>query len=68
MYGISATRTFRVGESTSTAQVPTFYLDENVQGIMSEEHAVKVALAILTLGVSMADRDGVEFHITAVKL
>jgi hypothetical protein len=39
-------------------QIPTFYLDENVQGITDESHAVKIARAIIdplgTLNVSIS--------------
>jgi hypothetical protein len=53
----------RDGWKAST-QVPTFYLDENVQGIISEEHAVKVATSIIN---PTADAD-LGVYVTAVKL
>lgn len=31
----------------TTYSIPTFYLDPNVQGIMSEEHALKIASGIV---------------------
>lgn len=32
---------------TGSRQIPTFYLDDRVQGIMSEQHAVSIARDIL---------------------
>lgn len=34
-------------ESDGSYQVPLFYLDENVQGIVSENHAQRIALRIV---------------------
>lgn len=62
MYAITATFTRQEGEWSSTRQVPTFYLDERVQGILNEAGAVKVARTIVDpLGQY-------EVHITAVKV
>lgn len=52
MYAISAVRIKQRRDMfgatwVATTQVPTFYLDENVQGIISEDHAVKIARDIL---------------------
>ena len=30
-----------------TKQIPTFYLDANVQGIVNEEHAIQIATEIV---------------------
>jgi hypothetical protein len=60
MYAVTATVTTLTDGWTSTRQVPTFYLDENVQGIVSEDHAARVAADII------GDRG--EVHICAVKL
>lgn len=59
-FAISATIT-RTDEAgyTGTAQVPTFYLLANVQGLLTEEAAEKVAGTIL-------DHPGATVHITAV--
>ncbi len=52
---------------TGSIGVPTFYLDERVQGIMSEDDAVKVARTILTAAVrEMPANDNL--HISAVFL
>lgn len=64
MYAISATQTrYREDEHgriwVSERQVPTFYLDENVQGIVDEDHAVRIAEDILRPG---------NYSITAVKV
>ncbi len=54
MYKIVATMTRRgnthkLNKAHSiTKQIPTFFLDENIQGIVSEEHASIVALQMLT--------------------
>lgn len=42
----TVTRTDRKGR-ISTVQVPTFYLHEKVQGIVSEQHAHRIAQDIL---------------------
>lgn len=46
---------------TGTRQLPTFFLDSTVQGIVDAEHAEKIAHDIL-------DRDGATVHCCAVKL
>lgn len=51
MYAIQATITlvgdWRTDEFEETRQVPTFYLDERVQGILSADHAVQIAQSII---------------------
>jgi hypothetical protein len=47
MYAITAQVQSRQGDWAGTIQVPTFYLDENVQGITGAVHATRVAAAIL---------------------
>lgn len=48
MYAITATVSRTTIDSwTSTRQVPTFYLDESVQGIVSAEHAEQIARGII---------------------
>lgn len=65
MYAISAHVVTRAdGDGwRATRQMPTFYLDESVQGIVSEDHARRIAKHIL-------DPYGMyeELHVTAVKL
>lgn len=58
MYCIVATilRTYPDG-STSTIQVPTFFLDENVHGIVNKDHAKNIAREIIE-----ADRDIIDLH------
>lgn len=66
MYAITATVTITYpGLGTTTRQVPTFYLDENVQGIRSWEHAAEIASDILMSATRGTDLD-VEVAITAV--
>lgn len=47
MYAVTATATWTHGardnEWQATRQLPTFYLDSDTQGIVSEEHARKIA-------------------------
>jgi hypothetical protein len=51
---------------TSTRQLPTFYLDENVQGITQENGAVKVARDVI---LAASERpDFTMTHIVAVKV
>ena len=67
MYAVTATvETEGKGGYSGVRQIPTFYLDERVQGIVSEEHARKVALDILKAGVP--EGIAMTFHVTAVKV
>lgn len=65
MYAITATRTHTSEGWTSTSQVPTFYLHENVQGIVDIGHAVWIANDILMSGVFDSLTT---FNITATKI
>ena len=47
MYAINATVTRKVDGWVSTVQVPTFYLDPNVQGITDAFHAQQIAAQII---------------------
>ena len=47
LYVVSATIVKRSGLSSLTRQIPTFYLDSSVQGIMSTEQAKKIAHEII---------------------
>lgn len=52
------------GEWAGSRQVPTFYLNERVQGITSEEHAARIACEILDpLHVIGGDN----IHVTAIQ-
>lgn len=53
MLAITAQRATRRGDYTGSEQVPTFYLDENVQGIVSEDHAKRIAADIIGPDVVM---------------
>ena len=50
---------------TSAHQVPTFYLHENVQGIINAEHAARVAREVID-PLNLFEDDDV--HITAVEV
>lgn len=47
LYAITATITKLTKNGTITKQIPMFYLDSNVQGIVSAEHAEKIAATII---------------------
>jgi hypothetical protein len=70
MYAITATVEtieFGLGELAwhGTRQVPTFYLDEDVQGIVSAGHATRIAADVIDpLGAIPRER----IHVHAVKL
>jgi hypothetical protein len=70
MYAITAqieTRDIKSGNTAwhGSRQVPTFYLDEHVQGIVGEDHAARIALDVLNpLGALDSNR----IHVTAVKI
>lgn len=68
MYAVSATVTGQTTLGvTTTRQVPTFYLDERVQGLISEDHASRVALDVIDPARVLRDR-GYEIHVCAVKV
>lgn len=68
MYAITATVHFADADGVWThhRDVPTFYLHRNVQGIMSEDHARRVAEDVIT--ASVPDRSTVRCFITAVEV
>lgn len=51
---------------TRTRQLPTFFLDERVQGIVSKEHAEKIARNLIR--DAMPDDDPAELVVSAVKV
>lgn len=68
MYAVSATVTGQTTLGvTTTRQVPTFYLDERVQGLVSEAHAELVAFDVIDPARVLRDR-GFELHVCAVKM
>lgn len=46
-YLITGTETLDTGKGRISRQIPSFFLNSNIQGIVSEEHAVKIAKNIL---------------------
>lgn len=62
MYAIQVQLESKSGEWTTSRQLPTFYLNENVQGIMSEQAAIEIAKAIVPSG------PGFVVHVSAVKV
>lgn len=62
LYQIQATVTNRDSERwTKMAQIPTFYLDSEIQGIVSDDHAEHIAGSILNpfgqdIGISISVR------------
>lgn len=46
-YLITGTETLDNGNGRISRQIPSFFLNSNIQGIVSEEHAVKIAKDIL---------------------
>lgn len=68
MYAIRATVSAELPGWTSARQVPTFYLDERVQGITSERHAEEIARDII-MALAPPDTDETRAcHITAVQV
>jgi hypothetical protein len=47
MYAVQARIVREQDGWTSTTHLPTFYLDERVQGILDEDHAARIARSIL---------------------
>lgn len=46
-YCIQATVTKTEGDTSTTTQIPTFYLNADVQGILNDAQAVRVAQRII---------------------
>ncbi|HZQ78745.1 MAG TPA: hypothetical protein VFE55_15530 [Acidimicrobiia bacterium] len=63
-YAVTATVARTVDGWSSVTQVPTFFLDANVQGIVSEAHAEEIARTILTAAAGV----GATLHVSAVAL
>ena len=64
LYQIQATVVEKRADGYSvTHQIPTFYLDSNIQGIVSEEHAAKIATDIL----NPAKLASLQVHVAATK-
>ncbi len=52
---------------TSSRQIPTFYLDANVQGIANVQHAERIARDILTVAVrEMPTNDALHISVVGV--
>jgi len=64
MWAITATVTYYCEGWQTTRQVPTFYLNENVQGILTEAHAKRITHTI----INPFDDPDIETSITAVKV
>lgn len=47
MFIVQATITRTTNAYVRTSQIPTFFLDENVQGIVDENHAKEIAISII---------------------
>lgn len=47
LWSITATVHQKIGKWDSVRQVPTFFLNATVQGILTEDHAKRVALNII---------------------
>lgn len=64
VYAVTATVEHDAGDGyTGSRQIPTFYLHADVQGIVDEAHAEKVATAIVTAEGLLT---GCTAHVTAV--
>jgi hypothetical protein len=68
MFAVQATVTVKSGAWTTTRSVPTFYLHETVQGILTEEHAEEVALEVLDPTGNLRTSPYHTFNITACQV
>lgn len=65
MYGIHATYEQELPDgAVRSGQIPTFFLDSRVQGILNESSARQIALDVLQSGAD----NTVTFHVSAVQL
>jgi hypothetical protein len=67
-YAIFATATRETDFGTSTRTLPTFYLHENVQGIVSEDHARRIALDMLSTVLDLAGDTSIQVHVSATAI
>jgi hypothetical protein len=73
LYGINATATHHTTDkdcvsATVTYQIPTFYLNADVQGIVDEQHAAKIARDIICPMADALQYESVTITVTAVKV
>lgn len=47
MYQITARLVWKEGEWSTSLGVPTFFLDPDIQGIVSEDHACRIAKGVI---------------------
>jgi hypothetical protein len=47
MWTIQGTATYETSTGSITRQIPTFFLDESVQGIVDKNHAIRIAKGML---------------------
>lgn len=67
MYAVAPTYERKIDEhATRSGQIPTFYLHPDVQGILSEDQATRIARDILTAGTDPAD--GITYHVRAYEV
>ena len=63
MYAVTAQVVLRTERGYSSRQVPTFYLDPTTQGLISPEHAARVALSVLTTMLPYGDHGIDSIHL-----
>jgi hypothetical protein len=68
MYAIQAQIEIHDAPWTRSRQIPTFYLDENIQGILDEDGAVRIALEILDPTGNLQESPYHVFNITACRI
>lgn len=68
MFSIHATIEVKDAPWTKTRQVPTFYLDETVQGITGKDHAEELALEVLDPTGNLRESPYHRFSIAAVRV
>lgn len=68
MWAIQANIVRETPTGTTSRQVPTFYLDERVQGIVDEKHAKEIAKGILLTALDIEERLKTKVYGTAVKV
>lgn len=67
MYAVQATKIEKNnGNTTGLWTLPMFYLNENVQGIVNDDHAIEIALQILRSGCG--ENSNIYFDLTVLKI
>jgi hypothetical protein len=64
LYQVMATIVYSKNRRTTTKQIPTFYLNGDVQGVVDKKHAASIAMSI----VDISDDPNVEVSVSVKEI